>query len=161
MDDLSRPNRTVAWPAIALVVVMLSASLAVVAVYLGNVYVADRYNHRLRVVDDATGWTLTHAGSGKTGHAPGAKDKATFTEPIAVAVDDVGSVYMVEGSGGTHVHKITAQGDVTTLQVTPASNAEPALAVNGALGGVAVDVDGAIYVAGFYAIRKLTPVCAP
>src|SRR5262249_15906029 len=61
----------------------------------GNIYVSDRGNHAIRVVT-AFGDIRTLAGNGKEGNADGVGATASFKQPIAVAVDKSGSVYVAD-----------------------------------------------------------------
>ena len=61
----------------------------------GNVYVSDRANHAIRIVP-ANGDIRTLAGNGKEGNADGVGAAATFKQPIAVAIDKAGSVYVAD-----------------------------------------------------------------
>jgi streptogramin lyase len=61
----------------------------------GNVYVSDRGNHAIRIVA-ANGDIRTLAGNGKDGNADGIGAAASFKQPIAVAVDKTGSVYVAD-----------------------------------------------------------------
>jgi DNA-binding beta-propeller fold protein YncE len=61
----------------------------------GNIYVSDRGNHAIRVVT-ANGDIRTLAGTGKEGNADGPGASASFRQPIAVAVDKSGSVYVAD-----------------------------------------------------------------
>src|SRR5215210_4519059 len=60
-----------------------------------SVYVSDRGNHAVRVVS-ANGHVRTLAGSGKEGNADGIGAAASFKQPIAVAVDKAGNVYVAD-----------------------------------------------------------------
>ena len=66
----------------------------------GNVYVADKYNSKIRKITRLTGDVST-LGSG-------------FTQPAAVAVDAVGNVFVAD-SGNCVIRKIDSAGVVTTL----------------------------------------------
>src|SRR5262249_4779904 len=61
----------------------------------GNIYVSDRGNHAIRVVT-MNGDIRTLAGTGKEGNADGPGAAASFKQPIAVAVDKSGSVYVAD-----------------------------------------------------------------
>lgn len=61
----------------------------------GNVFVADFFNNRIRMVD-STGVVTTLAGSGNYGASDGQGTAATFTWPAAVAVDALGDVYVAD-----------------------------------------------------------------
>lgn len=62
--------------------------------YLGNVYIADYSNHRVRKVTVSTGIITTIAGNGGTGSYSGDGEAATSAglyQPIGLAVDSSGS----------------------------------------------------------------------
>jgi sugar lactone lactonase YvrE len=67
----------------------------------GNVYVADRANHRIRKVTPA-GQVTTLAGSGSPGFADGGGATAQFNHPSSIALDDQGNVYI----GDANNHRI-------------------------------------------------------
>jgi sugar lactone lactonase YvrE len=97
----------------------------------GNVYVADTYNDRVRVITK-DGLVKTLAGNGATGNADGASTSASFDTPCGVAVNDAGEVYVAD-TGNDRLRKITKDGQVITLNLSdPASNAQPSgAATNG------------------------------
>ena len=68
----------------------------------GNVYIADYGNHRVRVVNKATGYISTLAGTGMAGSMGdgGAAKLAQLNHPLGVAVDSVGNVYIADA--GNH-----------------------------------------------------------
>jgi len=137
----------------------------------GNVYVADRNNHRVRKIkitpgegqEEDTVEVSTIAGSGPTGltrggYQDGAADTARFSEPFGVAVDSSGNVYVAD----------TANDRVRKIEITPGEGQEEdtvevsTIAGSGAEGykdgvgtaaqfngpfGVAVDSSGNVYVA--------------
>lgn len=57
-----------------------------VAVHAGRVLVADTYNHKIKMLDPATGQLTTLAGTGKAGHVDGAAKAAQFFEPGGLSV---------------------------------------------------------------------------
>ena len=57
-----------------------------VAVPAGRVVIADTYNHKIKVLDPASGKVWTLAGSGTPGQRDGAGRKAQFYEPGGVSV---------------------------------------------------------------------------
>jgi sugar lactone lactonase YvrE len=76
--------------------------------------VADTNNDRVRSIDLATGRVRTIAGKGQGGGADGPVGEAEFSQPIGLAVDSDGSVYVSEVSGD-RVRRIDTSGNVTTL----------------------------------------------
>jgi sugar lactone lactonase YvrE len=126
-----------------------------------NIYVADRQNYRVAKVD-STGLVTTLAGSGASSSVDGVGTAASFTEPLGVAVDSSGTVYVSDGFGAT-VRKVTSVGVVSTL----AGSAGTPGHVDGTGSaarfirphGIAIDASGAnVYIADHSdsTIRKIT-----
>lgn len=79
----------------------------------GSLYFADRGNHQVRVLRP-DGTVATVAGSGKAGFADGPAGTAQFNEPIAVAVERTGAIYVADRNNH-RIRKITPDGRVVTL----------------------------------------------
>ena len=61
---------------------------------IGNVYIPDTYNNRIRKVTVSTGIISTIAGTGSASYSGdnGAATSATFNIPVGVAVDTSGRI---------------------------------------------------------------------
>ena len=84
----------------------------------GNIFVAERYNHRIRKITVGTGIITTVAGDGKSNY-PGVDNVAATSSslnfPIDVAVDTFGNIYITD-SGNGRVRRVTAStGIITTI----------------------------------------------
>ncbi len=117
----------------------------------GNLYIADTFNHRVRVVG-ADGTISTFAGTGFPGYSgdDGRATAATMILPTDVAVDAAGNVYIAD-LGNSRVRKVS-NGTITTIAGNsgglPPRDGLSATAVRLAgPTGVAVDQQGAVYVA--------------
>ena len=80
---------------------------------LGNVFVADTFNHRIRIIEP-NGLVSTFAGFGVSGSSNGVGQDATFSYPTGVAVDAQRNVYVAD-RGNNLIRKITPTGVVTTV----------------------------------------------
>ena len=126
----------------------------------GNLFVADAANYTIRKVT-AAGVVTTLAGkAGNFGSVDGTGSAARFGYPAAVAVDNVGNVYV--GDGNNTIRKVTAAGVVTTLAGSAGSDGSADGTGSAARfygpAGVAVDSAGNVFVAdcGNNTIRKVT-----
>jgi sugar lactone lactonase YvrE len=123
-----------------------------------KIYVADRSNHRIRVIE--SGVVKTLAGTGTAGFANGLAATAQFDSPTGIAVDAIGRVYVADY--GNHRIRVIESGQVKTL----AGNGAAAFA-DGPVAtasfhwptGVAVDSGGYVYVADYknHRVRVIGP----
>ena len=72
---------------------------------LGNLFVADRGNHRIRRVT-SSGVVTTLTGTGIAGSADGALSTATFSSPSSIAIDPYNTLYVSE-EGSHLIRRIT------------------------------------------------------
>ena len=126
----------------------------------GNLYIADRGNHRVRRVDVA-GVITTSAGTGEPRYSGdgGSATNASFRAPSGVAVDSSGNLYIAD-SPHNRVRKVDAAGVITTVAGTgqrgysgdggPAASAQLASPVR-----VAVDGSGNLYIVDSERVRKV------
>ncbi|MEI6715526.1 MAG: hypothetical protein WCO60_17350 [Verrucomicrobiota bacterium] len=114
---------------------------------VGNVYVADSDNSKIRKITSA-GVVTTLAGS-EFGFADGSGKAAKFGFPTGVAVDANGNVYVADRNNNK-IRKITSVGVVTTLAGSGdygSANGTGVAASFANPDGVAVDGSGNVYVA--------------
>ncbi|MCZ6489303.1 MAG: hypothetical protein O7A06_02090 [Acidobacteria bacterium] len=127
----------------------------------GILYIADRFNHRIRQVEN--GIITTVAGNGSAGFSGdgGLATNAMLNMPYSVAVDTVGNLYIAD-AGNHRIRKVTPEGTITTVAgdgtagFSGDGNAATDASLNFPL-GVAVDSAGNIYIAdiGNSRIRKV------
>jgi sugar lactone lactonase YvrE len=86
----------------------------------GNIYVADSYNDRIRLITPDV-QVSTVAGKGTPGYADGDRNTALFDTPCGLVVANDGSV-IVADTGNDRLRRIDTQGNVTTLPVTDLSS---------------------------------------
>ena len=116
----------------------------------GNIYIADPYNNRIRMVTPA-GVISTVAGNGPTGYGTGGYSgdggpatSAGLYSPDDVALDSAGNLYISDFNNG-RVRKVSAGGVISTVAQ---------LSFPGAL---AVDPAGTLYVADSWVLSDLYP----
>jgi streptogramin lyase len=109
----------------------------------GNVYIADTYNDRIRIIS-SDGKVRTMAG-GATGFADGQGASAAFDTPTGVALDSHGRL-LVADSGNDAIRKVTSDGRVITL--AKAADGDSAGLLQGVV-GLTATWDGFVYVASY------------
>jgi sugar lactone lactonase YvrE/ribosomal protein S11 len=132
----------------------------VVADAAGNLYVADDYNALVRKID-VSGNVTTLAGKARQmGTADGTGAAARFNNPISVAVDPNGNIYVVDGGVNT-IREISPSGVVTTLAGTPlvygtADGTGPSAKFKNP-GNIRWASAGSLYLTDDVSIRNITP----
>jgi DNA-binding beta-propeller fold protein YncE len=118
-----------------------------VLVTSGKIYVADRLNHRVRLVD--AGVVSTVAGTGVAGFANGAAlTSARFNEPHALVLDGSGGI-LVADQENQRIRRI-ASGSVTTAAGTGTQGFLDGAALSARFNhptGIAMDGSGNVYIA--------------
>jgi len=119
---------------------------------IGNLYIADAFNHRIRRVD-TSGTITTIAGTGESGFSGdnGPAVQAQLDAPLGVAVDAAGNLYIAD-AGNNRIRRVDTSGTITTIAGTgePGFGGDSGPAVEAQLYspyGVAVDGAGNLYVA--------------
>jgi sugar lactone lactonase YvrE len=123
----------------------------IVADSLGNIYVADTSNNRVRVISPSAVVTTLKDSS---------LNNIVFTNPTAVAVDSLNSIYVAESSAN-RIRKITSAGVVSIFAGGTQGTADG----NGTSAqfntpfGLATDSSNNVYVGDYnnHRIRKITP----
>ena len=126
----------------------------------GNLYVADSYWHTIRkITPDAAVSTIAGA-AGVRGSANGAASAARFDQPVAVAVDHSGTIYVADYINTT-VRAINPEGVVSTLAGFAGSagsrDGVGSTARFSAPSGLAIDANGNLYVTDDRVVRKIAP----
>lgn len=127
---------------------------------IGNIYVADNTNHRIRKISPA-GAVSTLAGSGTAGYADGTGTAAMFRNPSGLTLDNAGNIIVADRINNL-VRKVTPDGVVTTVAGTTTAGTSDGPASSATFNnpyGVVVGPDENIYVADLTSalIRKITP----
>ncbi|HWW60201.1 MAG TPA: IPT/TIG domain-containing protein, partial [Thermoanaerobaculia bacterium] len=122
------------------------------------IYVADTGNHLIRRVT-FEGIVTTLAGSGRGEDRDGAGGEASFKEPVGVALDTAGNLYVAD-SGNDKIRKVSPAGVVTTFAGVGRpgyGDGAAAQALFKGPRGVAVSTVGIVFVADTknHAIRKI------
>jgi len=116
----------------------------------GNLYVADWYNHAIRKITQGAVVT-TLAGTGISGHADGAAASATFYYPAGVAIDANGNIYVAD-EDNHKIREISVAGTVSTIAGTGSSGSAIGIGTASTFYnpiGIAIDATGFVYVADF------------
>lgn len=128
----------------------------------GNMYVADRFNHRVRKINTA-GIITTVAGNGTAGYGGdgGAATLAKINNPSGVALDASGNLYIVD-QYNYRIRKVSPSGIISTFAGTgsPGYFGDGGAATGAIFNqpvGIAIDGIGNVYIADYQnsAIRKI------
>jgi sugar lactone lactonase YvrE len=141
---------------------------------VGNLFISDMDNQRVRKVDGATGIITTIAGTGNYGYSGngGAATSAMIGNPQQLALDGSDNLYIAEQGESVIVKVNLSTGIITTVAGDGSTSrdsltANPTVVGDGGLAtkaklsdpqGVVVDADGNIFIAdsGNHRVRKVT-----
>jgi hypothetical protein len=107
---------------------------------VGNIYVADRGNNEIRLIN-TQGQVSTFAGGVTAGSANGKGTAASFNGPAGICMDSSGNLYVAD-SNNNMIREIATDGTVTTFAGTGqagATNGSPLASTFNNPQGVAVD----------------------
>lgn len=122
----------------------------------GNLYVSDRYEHRVRKIDANTGIISTFAGIGTFGSSGdgGLATAARVASPQGLAIDNAGNIYIAQASGSNaRVRKVDVNtGIISTFAGTNKADfsGDGGLATTAQLdypAGLTIDANGDVYIA--------------
>ncbi len=116
---------------------------------LGNLYIVDTDNSRIRKVDAVTGNIAAVAGDGTSGYAGdgGPATEAWLRAPLGVTADGSGNLYVAD-TNNSRIRKIDAAGNITTVAGGAIGDGGPATAAQLTIPrGVAADGSGNLYIA--------------
>ncbi len=126
----------------------------------GNLFVTDSQNHTIRKITPAGVVTTVAGQAGISGSADGNGSTARFNQPVGIAIDTAGNLYVADQKN-FRVRKITATGVVSTVAGDHedyfGSDGPISTALFGLLNGIAVDQSGNVYVTDRNKLRKITP----
>lgn len=116
--------------------------------YAGNLYVADRSNHKIRKITSA-GVVTTFAGSGTLGSANGTGPAASFNLPLGVAADAGNNIYVADNNN-QRIRKITSAQVVSYFAGSGSVGSTDATGTSASFNGptgICTDVLGNMFVA--------------
>ncbi|MCW3121794.1 MAG: hypothetical protein JWQ38_1286 [Flavipsychrobacter sp.] len=130
----------------------------------GNLYIADEYNSRIRMVSSTTGIITTVAGTGTPGFSgdSGPATAADISFPASIAIDTAGNIIFTD-EFNARIRSVATSGIITTIAGNGTSgysgDGGSALAANlGRIPGIATDIAGNVYLADQYnnKLRKVS-----
>ena len=127
---------------------------------MGNIYVSDGSNHRIRKIN-AAGIISTVVGTGVSGYSgdSGLATNATIFAPLGIALDALGNLY-ISDRNNFRIRKVNTSGIISTIAGTGTQgfSGDAGLAINANIYGpssITVDTAGNVYFCDNQRIRKI------
>jgi serine/threonine protein kinase, bacterial len=122
----------------------------------GNLYQTQgAYNCLIYVPSNFTSESV-YAGSGTPGSANGALTSARFSDPLQIAMDSHGNIYVAD-NGNSAIRLVSTSGSTVSTLVGPSSMSPTVTQTLSSPTGVAVDGSGNVYFCAGYNIYKYKP----
>lgn len=120
----------------------------------GNLYVADTGNFTIRKITPEGVVTTVAGAAGSSGTAEGSAGNARFANPVAVAVNASGTLYVADN---LRIRSITSAGQVSTWATIPVgSNVVDGSMTSARLGALALDGNGNLFITNAYGTRRIS-----
>ena len=118
-----------------------------------NLYVADTGNFVIRKITPAGVVTTVAGAAGTSRFADGDPGNARFEDPVAVAVNRRGTIYVADN---LRIRSITSAGRVSTIATIPiGSNVSASRVVSAEPGAIAVDANDNLFITNSYSTRRI------
>jgi uncharacterized protein (TIGR03437 family) len=136
----------------------LASPLGIALDSSGKLYIADPGNNRVRAVSDGIITTVAGIGTPGTSGNNGPADVAELSNPLAVAADSAGDVYIADGSSVREVSNRIIASVVGSYYGAGCGSGPAASAQLSIPYGIALDPSGNLYIADTYndCIREIT-----
>lgn len=139
---------------------VLASPFDIVFDKVGNLYIADTNNHRIRKVDAVTGIITTIAGGGPAGTANdgdgGLAVQAVLVFPSGMAFDPAGNLFVADRNG-ERIRKVAADTGIITTFVRNLGDPGNLNTLYTRNVHLVFDAAGNLYTPSFNRIRKITP----
>lgn len=128
---------------------------------VGNLYVADTYNHIIRKINTGGIVSILAGYPGEAGATNGTGGDARFSHPVSLTVDSANNLYVAD-SGNYCIRRVSPTGTVTTyaggLGIFGRANGIGTNARFSSITGIAMDAANNMYVvdASLHTVRKIT-----
>jgi len=120
----------------------------------GNLYVADTGNFTIRKITPEGVVTTVAGAAGSSGTAEGSAGNARFANPVAVAINGSGTLYVADN---LRIRSITSSGQVSTpFTVAVGTGVAAGSMVSAMPGAIAIDSNGNLFITNAYGTRRVS-----